>query len=440
MRRPRLLPLCALLGVLFAGLLPKLDAQEDCGQGLAADMYFLVDSSWSIGQENFEHVRQFLYSLIQSLHRVGGDRFKFALVQYNSRPGTEFQLNSYPTTQGVLAHIKDMSYRGGGTRTGLGLEFLIRTHLTTASGSRAVEGVPQVVVVLTDGRSQDDVVEPAQVLRMAGVEVFAVGVQDAVEAELREMASQPHDTHVFSVDSFLSLRDIIQDLVVGICSTVTRSGGAPVAIEAPVAGGGTEQDSADLVLLIDGSQNVGAANFPFVRDLVLRIIEPLDVGRDAVRVALAVYNGNPEIKFYLNSYDSKSSVLEAVKGLTYSGGDESNLGAALEEVAESLLSQTAGGRADEGVPQMLVVISAGPSTDDTGAGDRALKRAGIITFGVTIGDTATTDLEAVATDKSFVMSAPDFRAVANMGDQLLPYINGVVQRSIIVHNEFTEGM
>ncbi|XP_022595952.1 collagen alpha-3(VI) chain isoform X3 [Seriola dumerili] len=199
-----------------------------------------------------------------------------------------------------------------------------------------------------------------------------------------------------------------------------------------------EQDSADLVLLIDGSQNVGAANFPFVRDLVLRIIEPLDVGRDAVRVALAVYNGNPEIKFYLNSYDSKSSVLEAVKGLPYSGGDESNLGAALEEVAESLLSQTAGGRADEGVPQMLVVISAGPSTDDTGAGDRALKRAGIITFGVMIGDTATADLEAVATDKSFVMSAPDFRTVANMGDQLLPYINGVVQRSIIVQNEFTE--
>ncbi len=200
------------------------------------------------------------------------------------------------------------------------------------------------------------------------------------------------------------------------------------------------QDSADLVLLIDGSQNVGATNFPFVRDLVMRIIERLDVGRDTVRVALALYSGNPEIKFYLNSYDSKSSVLEAVKGLTYPGGDESNLGAALEEVAESLLSQTAGGRADEVVPQMLVVISAGPSTDDTGAGDRALKRAGVITFGVGIGDTATADLEAVATDKSFVLSAADFRSAANMGDQLLPYVNGVVQRTIIVRNEFTEGM
>ncbi|XP_029980225.1 LOW QUALITY PROTEIN: uncharacterized protein LOC115412071 [Sphaeramia orbicularis] len=200
------------------------------------------------------------------------------------------------------------------------------------------------------------------------------------------------------------------------------------------------QDSADLVLLIDGSENVGAANFPYVRDLALRIIERLDVGRDTIRVALALYNDSPDIKFYLNSFDSKTSVLQAVKGLAYSGGTESNLGAALEEVAESLLSQTTGGRAEEGVPQMLVVISAGQSTDDTGAGDRSLKRAGVITFGVGIGDSAPADLEAVATDPSFVLSAPEFRTVANMGDQLLPYINGVVQRTIIVQNEVMEAL
>uniref|UniRef100_A0A3Q3LK80 VWFA domain-containing protein n=1 Tax=Mastacembelus armatus TaxID=205130 RepID=A0A3Q3LK80_9TELE len=200
------------------------------------------------------------------------------------------------------------------------------------------------------------------------------------------------------------------------------------------------QESADLVFLIDGSQNVGAANFAVVRDFVLKIIERLEVGRDTVQVSLVLYNTSPEIKFYLNSYDSKSSVLEAVKGITYSGGDKSNLGAALEEVAASIFSQRAGGRADEGVPQTLVVISAGPSTDDTGAGDQALKRAGVITFGVVIGDTATADLEAVATDKSFVLSAPDFSAVAEMSDQLLPYINGVIQRTITVENEIIEGM
>lgn len=200
------------------------------------------------------------------------------------------------------------------------------------------------------------------------------------------------------------------------------------------------QDTADIVLLIDGSKNVGATNFPYVRDLVVRIIEPLDVGRDTVRVALVVYDSSPDVKFYLNSFDSKAALLNAVKGLTYTEGDESNLGAALEEVAESLLSETSGGRAEEGVPQMLLVISAGPSTDDTGAGDRAIKRANVITLGVAIGDTATADLEAVATDKSFVLQAADVREVANVGDRLLPYINGVIQRRILVKNEFTEGM
>lgn len=207
---------------------------EDCAQGLPADIYFVVDSSRSIGQENFEHVRQFLYTLTQLLHQLSGDKFKFALMQYNSKPETEFKLNTYPTAGGVLAHIKAMSYRSGGTRTGLALDFLTRVHFNTAAGSRAVEGVAQVVLVLTDGRSQDDVVWPAQVLRMASVEIFAVGIRDAVDSELRDMASKPYETHVFSVDSFLSLRDIIQDLVVGLCGAVIQSGGVPVANEATV--------------------------------------------------------------------------------------------------------------------------------------------------------------------------------------------------------------
>lgn len=233
---------------------------EDCAQGLAADIYILVDSSWSIGEENFKHVRQFLFSLTQVLHHAGGDGFKFALVQYSDSPHTEFHLDRYPTVTGVLAHIKSMLYRGGGTRTGLGLDFLTYVHMNTASGSRTVEGAMQVVVVLTDGRSQDDVAVPAQVLRLAGVELFAVGVQDAVESELRAMASQPYDTHVFNVDSFLALGDIIQDLVVGICRAVTRSGGAPFTLEASEAqrGKGNETGPASLLMCLHVAEKVAA--------------------------------------------------------------------------------------------------------------------------------------------------------------------------------------
>nr|XP_029486987.1 collagen alpha-3(VI) chain-like isoform X2 [Oncorhynchus nerka] len=199
-------------------------------------------------------------------------------------------------------------------------------------------------------------------------------------------------------------------------------------------------ESADLVLLIDGSENVGAANFPRVRDLAMKVIEGLDVGRDTIRVAVALYSTDPEVQFFLNTYENKAAVLDAVKAIQFTGNNEANLGAALEKVAESLLSPASGGRAEEGVPQALVVISAGPSNDDFSAGDRALKAASVITFGVVVGSTATAELETIATDKSFVLSAPDFRAVASMGDQLLPYVNGVAQGTIVVLNEFTEAL
>lgn len=197
---------------------------------------------------------------------------------------------------------------------------------------------------------------------------------------------------------------------------------------------------ADLVLLIDGSESVGAANFPLISDLAVQVIEGIAVGRDAIRVALVLYGDDPVIQFYLNSYDNKESIISAIRGLKYPGGYEANLGAALEEVADSLFRQDAGGRAEEGVPQVLVVISAGESADDVSKGERALKQASVYTFGIAVGDSATAQLEAIATDKSFVLSAPDVRTVASMGDQILPYINGVAQRTILIETEFTEGM
>ncbi|KAJ8350518.1 hypothetical protein SKAU_G00256480 [Synaphobranchus kaupii] len=324
---------------------------------------------------------------------------------------------------------------GGGTRTGLGLDYLIKNHLTAASGSRAAEGVPQAVVVLTDGRSQDDVAPPSSVLKMAGVDVFAVGVQDAAMWELREMASATLDTHVYNVDRFNALPNIVQDLVVNLCAAA----GFPVAAEATgIIQDVTAQESADLVFLIDGSEHVGAANFPHVRDLALSIVEKLDVRRDAIRVAVIVYSADPEVQFYLNSYDSKAAVMDAIKGFSFTGGAEANLGAALQEVADTLLTPEAGGRAEDGVPQAVVVISAGTSSDDLSAGDRALKQASVFMFGVAAGGASTSELQGIATDKSFVLSAPSVRAAATLGDQLLPYINGVAHRTIVLHTEVSE--
>ena len=95
---------------------------------------------------------------------------------------------------------------------------------------------------------------------------------------------------------------------------------------------------------------------------------------------------------------------------------------------------------EEGVPQILVVISAGLSSDDISLGEQALKESNIYTFGVAIGETARSTMEMVSSDSSFVVNAPDLTAVDSMADQLLPYISGVAKREIVLHTQITQGM
>ena len=57
--------------------------------------------------------------------------------------------------------------------TGLALTFMLENCFKPESGSRV--GVPKIGILITDGRSQDDVIPPAESLRKAGVELFAIG-------------------------------------------------------------------------------------------------------------------------------------------------------------------------------------------------------------------------------------------------------------------------
>lgn len=198
-------------------------------------------------------------------------------------------------------------------------------------------------------------------------------------------------------------------------------------------------DSADLIFLIDGSQNVGAANFLYVREWLLRVIERLSVGSDSIRVGLVQYDNDPKIQFYLNSFYEKSSVLEEVKGLTFSGGYESNLGAALVDVAQRLFEKAAGGRAEEGVPRILVIVSAGEPSDDVSVSLQALTSAQVFTLGVSIGPSDAAYLEEVAIDQAFVLKADNVRTLSATVDQLVGFITGSATGALEIKTEFSEG-
>ncbi|XP_047577423.1 collagen alpha-3(VI) chain isoform X2 [Lutra lutra] len=429
MRKHRHLPVVAMFCLFLSGfsLTRAQQQQADVKNGAAADIIFLVDSSWSTGKEHFRLVREFLYDVIESL-AVGDSDFRFALVQFNGNPHTEFLLNTYRTKQEVLSHISNMSYIGGSNETGKGLEYIMQNHLTEAAGSRARDGVPQVIVVLTDGHSDDGLTLPSVELKSADVNVFAIGVEEADEGALKEIASEPLNLHVFNLENFTSLHDIVGNLVSCVQSSV-----------APEGAGGTEtlkditaQDSADIIFLIDGSNNTGSVHFAVIRDFLVNLLERLSVGAQQIRVGVVQYSDEPRTVFSLDTYSTKAQVLDAVKALAFTGGELANVGLALDFVVENHFTRAGGSRVEEGVPQVLVLISAGPSSDEIRDGVVALKQASVFSFGLGAQAASRAELQHIATNDNLVFTVPEFRSFGDLQEQLLPYIVGVAQRHIVL--------
>ncbi|XP_028983776.1 collagen alpha-1(XIV) chain isoform X2 [Betta splendens] len=190
-----------------------------CHTEAIADIVILVDGSWSIGRINFRLVRMFLENLVNAFD-VGINKTRIGLAQYSGDPRIEWHLNAFTTKDTVLDAVKNLPYKGGNTLTGLALTYILENCFKPESGSRA--GVPKIGILITDGKSQDDVIPPAESLRDAGVELFAIGVKNADENELRAIASEPQDTHVYNVADFNIMSSIVEGLTKTVCEQVEQ--------------------------------------------------------------------------------------------------------------------------------------------------------------------------------------------------------------------------
>lgn len=192
-----------------------------CTDASLADIVFLVDSSTSIGLQNFQKVKNFLHSVVSGLD-VRSDQVQVGLVQYSDNIYPAFQLRQSSLKSTVLERIRNLPYSMGGTSTGRALEFIRANSLTEMSGSRAKDGVPQIVVLVTDGESSDEVQDVADQLKRDGVFVFVVGINIQDVQELQKIASEPFEEFLFTTENFSILQALSGTLLQALCSTVER--------------------------------------------------------------------------------------------------------------------------------------------------------------------------------------------------------------------------
>ena len=167
-------------------------------------MVFVSDQSGSVGVENNGIALQFISSVID-FFTIGENNTQIGLVTYSRFARVRFDLDDYHSKAQIQNVIGNIGFPGGSTLTALGLfQAGVILNPSQARGSRPLsEGVPKIVVLLTDGRSNTISIESvSQSLHAAGVQVFTVGIGSIFLPELKFIASDPDRFHVFLLDSF----------------------------------------------------------------------------------------------------------------------------------------------------------------------------------------------------------------------------------------------
>lgn len=174
------------------------------------DIVFILDGSDDT-RDAFKQMCQFVQRVVEKLNiGLSGDRV--SLVQYSREPQVHFYLNTHATKQDVLNSIENLQHQGGSPlNTGKALDYTKKNIFIASSGSRLLDGVPQILVLVTGGRSQDDVRAPAAALKQDQIVPFSIGNQNADVIQLQAISYTPG--HTLTVPQFDDLQTIEQKLL-----------------------------------------------------------------------------------------------------------------------------------------------------------------------------------------------------------------------------------
>jgi len=131
------------------------------------------------------------------------------------------------------------------------------------------------------------------------------------------------------------------------------------------------QFALDIIFVVDASRNIGSAIFAQATFFISQLIDYLEVDSGLIQVGACSYSANVVSSFSLNAHRTIVAVKSAVLSLSYSGGN-ANTAAALSFVRTTMLTSAAGYRSN--VPNHIVILTDGPSTDPLAVRVSAMKR------------------------------------------------------------------
>ena len=178
-------------------------------------MVFVLDSSGSIGNTNFQKVRDFVNAVVNDLE-IGPTRTQVGVIVFSSSAAVSFSLNTYSNRAALSSAVNSIPYIGSGTDTA---DALINQGFVGARPK--IQGVPRIAIVVTDGQSNQPplTVIAAKALRnVSSITTYAVGIGNVDKTELKVIASNENLVRHISSFDLVELERLQQDLQNQACT------------------------------------------------------------------------------------------------------------------------------------------------------------------------------------------------------------------------------
>ncbi|KAM6268746.1 collagen alpha-1(VI) chain [Porphyrio hochstetteri] len=337
------------------------------------DLLFVLDSSESIGLQNFQIAKDFIIKVIDRLSK--DERVKFeagesrvGVVQYSHGNTQELVAMGDANIDNIGAlkqAVKNLKWIAGGTFTGEALQFTKDNLLRRFTSDK------RVAIVITDGRS-DTLRDPTPLNTLCDVTpVVSLGIGDIFRSppnpdHLNDIACLSRPTRPglsIQRDNYAELLD--DTFLQNITSYVCQEKKCP-DYTCPI----TFTELADITLLVDSSTSVGSKNFEttkkFVKRLAERFLEAAKPADDSVRLSVVQYSGRNQQKLEAQFQHNYTVIAKAIDNMEFIN-DATDVNAALRYVT-ALYQQSSRPRAKKRV----LVFSDGNSQGITA---RAIERA-----------------------------------------------------------------
>ncbi|XP_060566778.1 uncharacterized protein LOC132725621 isoform X26 [Ruditapes philippinarum] len=367
---------------------PPMPTTTSCGLS-KTDLVFILDASTSVTEANFQKMRDFLKDFLTNAD-INSGSVRVGINIYSTDVQIMFHLNEYQKEADVMAAIDRIPYIYGSTNTADALKVMRNEMFVASRGDRP--DAPNVCVLLTDGISNINsrrTLPEAATTRDDNIHIYVIGIGLKDTREVEGIASPPISQNLFNVQDFDELVGLKQRMFSASCEDT------PCGFS-----------NADVVFLLDTSSSVTAPNFRKMLSLTKLFVREANIDTGSVRIGLAIFSDDTNMKFHLDTFTIKTDILRAIDNIYYTHGS-TNIFDALKTMRTKMFRRSMGDRPN--VKNYAVLITDGVSdlnARKVAREARKVRASGIHMYTIGIGLSDTTEILSIASEPASENSFP----------------------------------